>query len=454
MSNLKELREQRQELYRKLEAVPATDKQAFEAAKAEWEAKNAEVERAEQLDDMNRRSMSQVPGFSDPTTTSGQPVTVNVIAERKADTEKGLQKQFRFGEMLRQISDPKQALTGMYAEVHAEGQKEARGMGQTTEGVCVPGFLAFGDFAEKRDWTAGTTTTGGHTIQTNVGELIPFLQPSLITEAAGVSMMRGLVGNVDMPRNDANGAAVWASEQGTSTETTPTFDKITLSPKRLTAFAELSKQLMIQSSMDAENKIRTRLSRYVANALDTAALAGSGSSNQPAGLSTLSGVNSVAIGTNGGAPTFAKIVEMESGVAASNADYGKLAYVTHPTLAGKLKQVDTASNAGRFLWTTSATPVVGDPGKVAFQAFMNGYRAFSTTLTPTGLTKGSSSDCIAIYYGNWEEMVIGQWGGVDIIADPYTRAKDATTVFIINSFWDVQVLHAAAFSRCLDARNV
>lgn len=461
MPNLKELREQRQELYKKLEAVPATDKQAFEAAKAEWEAKNAEVERAEQLDDMNRRSMTPVPQFSDPTTTSGQPVTVNVITERKPDTENQIRKDFRLIEAMRSVSD-QAPLTGLALEMFQEADKEARALGVSLSGnVRVPGWLARGEKKEQRDMTVGTTTAGGHTVATDLGGLVPILNPRLVTRDMGATYMTGLVGNLDLPRHTTKQTAAWAAEQGSISESDPVFDKISLTPKRLGAITDYSKTLLYQSSVDVENLVRSELSSAVAIAVDIAALHGRGAANQPSGIvnasgtatnvgSISSGVGTVTMGTNGGVPTWGTITSLETAVSSANGDYGTMAYLTHPAMVGKLKNIEKASSTGMFLWGPPSS--AGATGQNMGVGEMNGYRAFRSTLSPGALTKGTATlGCYYIYFGNWKELVIAQWGGLDMVVDPFTQAATGNVRVVVQSWWDVAMLHPASFAVVIDA---
>ena len=152
----------------------------------------------------------------------------------------------------------------------------------------------------------------GFTVQTEVGDLIPFLDPRLQTEALGATVLRNLSGNIDFPRNDAAAAATWEGETDANAETSPTFDRIQLTPNRLGAFTDISKQVLVQSSIDMENFIRRRLEVAIRNAVDLAAINGSGASNQPTGILNTSGIGDVAGGTNGAVPTFANIIALEN----------------------------------------------------------------------------------------------------------------------------------------------
>jgi len=329
------------------------------------------------------------------------------------------------------------ALDGLEAEMHQEAEREARAAGRETSGnVLVPGMLM--RVPERRDLNVGTTTAGGFTVQTEIGELIPVLEPRLMTRELGATVLTGLTGNIDFPRNDADAAAVWEGENDANAETSPTFDRIQMSPKRLGAFTDISKQLMVQSSFDVEAFVRRRLSFAIAKALDTAAINGSGTAPEPRGILNTSGIGSVVGGTNGAVPDWADIVDLETEVSVDDADMGRLAYLTTPGIRGKLKKTLVDSGSGIFIWGVNAREI-------------NGYRAEVSTIVPSNLVKGSASNCHAIIYGNWEELVIGQWAGVDIVVDPYSGAKNALVTLVVNSWWDVAVRHAQSFAAMKDA---
>lgn len=172
------------------------------------------------------------------------------------------------------------------------------------------------------------------------------------------------------------------------------------------------------------------------------AIRGTGSSNQPTGITATAGIGSVAGGTNGLIPAWSHIVGLETEVAVDNALRGKLGYLTTPQVAGVLKQVkrDVAGNG--FIWE----------GMNDGNGSVNGYRAATSTLVPSTLTKGSSSDvCHAIIFGNFEELIMAYWGGVEIVMDNITQAQTGTVRITANAFFDVGVRRAQSFSAMLDA---
>jgi len=417
-----------------------TDGAALKEARANLEKIDPLVK-----DLQDKAALSQRTADWTSTPTTGSPVSVNVIKpENRGDKVERLISGFSLLRAGHEMTYGKRSLDGIEAEVDQEGKREARESGFSQSGsgaVTLPSFIANQrqvNRYQQRDMLAETTTAGGYTVDTTLGSLIPILEPKLRVAEMGASIIRGLSSNIDFPRNDADASAVWAGEVTTSTETSPTFDRIQMAPERLTAFTDVSKQVALQSTIDMENFVRGRLNFANNKALDLAALNGSGSSNQPTGILNYSGVNDITIATDGGALDWALVVQFETETATDNADMGRLGYLFTPGVAGLLKTTkrDVAGNG--FIWE-------GPNGN----GNVNGYRALTTTQLPSTLSKGSSSGILhAAIFGNWAELIIGQWGGVDVLFNPYTKGKEAMIEIILNSWWDIEIRHAASFCIC------
>jgi HK97 family phage major capsid protein len=129
-----------------------------------------------------------------------------------------------------------------------------------------------------------------------------------------------------------------------------------------------------------------------------------------------------------GALTWAKVIELETDVATANADMGNLAYLTTPGVRGVAKTTVKETGQAQYLWADN---------------MMNGYPCAVSTLVPATLGGGAEHGLI---FGNWRDLVIGQWGGIDIVVDPYSLATKAQIQIVANIWVDVAVLHAASFS--------
>lgn len=294
---------------------------------------------------------------------------------------------------------------------------------------------------ERRDLTAGTNNAGGYTVQTDVlgNSFISVLRNRMVVRQAGATILSDLVGKVAIPKQTAAGTAYWVAENNAPTESQQTLGQVTMSPTTVAAYTDYSRRLLIQSSIDVERFVQDDLAQILAIAIDLASLHGSGSSNQPTGIASTTGIGSVAGGDNGLAPAWSHIVQLETEVSVDNADVGRLGYVTNPKVRGKLKQTEKASGTAKFVWDDGQQPI-------------NGYPAYVTNQAKSDLTKGSSSGvCSSIFFGNWADLLIGMWGGLDVLVDPYSGSTAGTVRVVAFQDVDVAVRHAESFAAMLDA---
>lgn len=294
---------------------------------------------------------------------------------------------------------------------------------------------------QQRDLSVGTPTAGGNLVATDLlaANFIELLRNRMMVRQAGATMLTGLMGDVAIPRQSGGATAYWVGEGSPPTESQQTVDQVALSPETVGAFTDYTRKLLLQSSIDVEMFVRSDLTSILAIALDRAGLHGSGVSNEPEGIALVNGIGSVVGGTDGAAPDWADIVNLETEVAVDNADIGRLGYMTNAKVRGKLKQTEKASNTGMFVWTDSNTP-------------LNGYNAWTTNQVRSDLDKGSSTGvCSAIFFGNWADLIIALWSGLDVLVDPYTGGTSGTVRIIMLQDADVAVRHPESFSAMLDA---
>jgi HK97 family phage major capsid protein len=201
---------------------------------------------------------------------------------------------------------------------------------------------------------------------------------------------------------------------------------------------------MLQSTPDVEAIVMEEIRRAIENAVDTAAINGAGTGGEPTGILN-EGIGVVAIGTNGGAVTWQHIVDLEKEVAIDNADFGRMAYITNPQVRGKLKTTEKATNTAQFIYTDSP---VGE-GQMP-RGLMNGYNAMISTNVPSDLTKGTGTDLSAVIFGAFNALYIAQFGGLDIVVDPYTLSKNAVVTMVVNSWWDMGLRYPSHFAAIKD----
>lgn len=304
-----------------------------------------------------------------------------------------------------------------------------------------------GDMANMvRDLTVGAPTGGGNLVATELlaGSFIDLLRNAMILDRMGVTWLRDLNGNIAIPSQTGAAAGYWLAESGAPTESQQTVGQVLLSPKTVGAFTDYSRRLLLQSSLDVEAFVRADLAMILGQAIQSAAINGSGASNEPLGLLNISGIGSVAGGANGAAPTYDHMVDLESAVANANADAGSLAYLTNTKVRGKLRKTqEFATTNGKAVWTSTAERGVGD---------VLGYSAVTTNAVPSNLTKGTSTSVAsAILYGNFADLLIGMWGGLDIMLDPYAGATSGTKRVIALQDVDINVRQVASFAAMKDA---
>lgn len=333
------------------------------------------------------------------------------------------------------LSNPRDAAAQRAAAFELEvSTAAAEKSGKQARGIVVPFEVM------KRDLTVGTATAGGHLVATNLltGSFIDMLRNAIVINRMGATMLTGLVGNIAIPRQTGGATAYWLAESGSATESQPAFDQVAMSPKTVSAFSDISRKLMQQSSLDVEAFVSNELALTLAHAIQTAAIKGGGS-NEPTGILATSGIGSVVGGTNGLAPTWAHIVELETDVSVANADIGTLGYLTNNKVRGKLKTTSKVSGQNGFIWEAGDAP-------------LNGYATGTTNAVPSNLDKGTSTGvCSAIIFGNWADLIMGMWGGLDLLVDPYTGSTSGTVRVVAHQDVDVAVRHAESFSAMLDA---
>lgn len=292
----------------------------------------------------------------------------------------------------------------------------------------------------QRDLNVGTTTAGGNLVATSLlsSSFIDLLVNQLSVMQMGATMLPGLSGNVAIPRATGGATGYWVAESGSPTESQQAFDQVALTPKTAGAFVDYTRRLLLQSSISVEAFIRMDIARTLALMIDMGALAGTGASNQPRGLLNTAGIGSVAGGTNGAAPTWDHIVDLETQLSTANVAGGSLGYLTNSKVRGKLKRTQQFSGTnGRAIWEGNE---------------LNGTRAVVSNQVPGNLTKGTSAGvCSAIAYGNWSDLLIGLWGGLDIMVDPYSASTSGGKRIVALQDVDVAVRYPQSFAVMLDA---
>jgi HK97 family phage major capsid protein len=320
----------------------------------------------------------------------------------------------------------------------------AKKMGKEPQGLYVPYDVLRAEYEGQRDLTKGTGSAGGFLVSTDLlaSSFIGLLRNRMMVRALGAQTLGGLVGDILIPRLGGGATAYWVDENGAPTESQQAFEQVAMQPRTVGAFTEMSRKLLLQSSLDVENLTRSDLATVLALAIDLAAINGSGLSNQPKGILKTTGIGSVAIGTDGGPPLWAHMVDLESQIANKNADVNTLAYLTNSKVRGKLKQTEKAANTAQFIWENG--------NEVGF-GMVNGYRSGVSNQVPSDLTKGTGTNLSAILFGNWSDLLIGEWGALDILVNPYANDKTGAVRVRVLQDVDIAVRHPESFAALVDA---
>ena len=305
-------------------------------------------------------------------------------------------RDFSLVKAIRAMANPSDRQAQKDAEFEFECSAEAaRQYGKDAQGIMLPAEVlkTWG----KRDINTSDDST---LIAEDYkgGDFIDVLRNESSVMQAGATMLRGLQGNVVIPKKTAASSAGWIATEGSAaSESEFTSGSVTMSPKVIGAFTDATRLLLQQSSLDVENLIRDDLTKSIATAIDLGALAGSGSSGQPTGIANTSGINTTTFAAAN--PTWAEIVAMESAVANDNALTGSLGYICRPADFGTLKTTEKASGTAQFIVSPDNT--------------MNGYNVVRSNQVTSG----------DFYFGNFADLLIGMYGGLDITVDPYALSN-------------------------------
>jgi len=263
--------------------------------------------------------------------------------------------------------------------------------------------------------------SGQEAIMEDKWSLMGALRNNSVLVKAGALYVGGLKGDVSIPVYAGSNVA-WKTEVQAAAEGAGAFSEITLTAKRLTGYIDVSKSFLNQDSVQAEQMLMTDLNNAIIEKLESTILgATSGNTAQPAGI--FYGATYTAALT--GATSQAKVIGMEVAVETANALSGKLAYIVHPTVKGVMKSTAKGTSGIMIL----------ENGEC------NGYPVLSTNALPT-----VKSSYKATAFGNWNDLVIGSWSGVDILVDPYTQSINGKVRIVISAYFDAKPRRTASFS--------
>jgi HK97 family phage major capsid protein len=310
-------------------------------------------------------------------------------------------------------------VTGDYSEAGFEreaSQEARRNYPGKARGLVIPAEALL-----TRTTMLTSGDAGGAVNTLHLGsEYIDVLRPVSSVVAAGARMLTGLNGNVSIPKANSDLAANWVAEGGAIAESDIDVDSITMVPRLLAGRASYSRHLLATSSPSIDELVRRSLVAQIGVALDKAALEGSGTAPVPRGIANTVGVNTLAT-TGGGTMTHAESLAALAAIASDNLDTQQSVWIANPTNAATLGATAKDSGSGRFVYEDGA---------------ILGRRVIETTQATAGKA----------YVGNFEECLVGLWGGLDLVIDPYTNGSTGTVSVYAYQLADVAVRHPGAFT--------
>lgn len=345
--------------------------------------------------------------------------------------------QYSYGKAFRDVHNKKAgklgSVEGFEKEMHQEAQKEASESGIDLVGnISVPSrYVQFG--SKQRILTVATE--GADLVRTEYKPMIPALLIEPVVEKLGITMYNGLKGNLKIPRATNGLALVWETEVTAADETTPTFDAVDLSPKRLAGYTDVTLQMLVQSNEITEQYIMDRIRFAYAQAIDLAVIAGPTGGNSPVGILNYAGVNVVSLGSSGGDMTYGAIVALLTAPMADNVKEGNAGWLFNTDGYAALLRTPKQSSGveGNFILMPESPSLMARPFKVSNRV-------------PNDLTETATGLSGLIYSPAWKNAILATWGGVDILFDPYTQAGTGTARFVVNAFADVDLEHPEAFA--------
>lgn len=361
--------------------------EAFDKLEAEVRALDKEIKRAATLAEFER------------------------AAEAKPDA--GMERELRSYSVAKAITGHLNGkLDGVEAEMHSELSK-----GRESRGIMIPTAMLLG---ETRAQTTSPDTAGGYTVATQLGGLIDRLRPTLAVQSMGATVLSGLTGNFDLPKLTGGPSAYWVAEDGDTTESSSTFGKISMTPKTVSGEMQLSRRLMLQNAVALENILRQDLGFVLAQALDLAAIAGTGTGSQPTGILT-------------------QITED----ATSETEISDVAADLIAAL-----EIDDVMDTGAFLTNSRLMKAVRKVKETGTGRVIPASEIFHQKSVTTSNQVPAISSTDPLIYGAWNNLMLGFWSGTDVLLNPYHSDVASKGGVKLHAFLDadIAIRHDEAFA--------
>lgn len=320
---------------------------------------------------------------------------------KKENKHNIMEKKFNLLSAIRSVAEGKPMDDVTQAVVDA-GMSEMRSAGVSMNGqIQIP--------VENRA-AVTVTAEGEDVVVTDFANILEPLRTKNVLADSGANILTGLVGDLQIPSMTAENVN-WEGETDEAQDGAGTFANVKLTPHRLSAYIDVSKQFLAQDSLGAEALIRRDLVNAIQAKLeDTIFGSEVAAAGKPAGI--FAGVTPTKV------TDFKELVTLESNVEDANF-YGPAKYIVSPKAKAAMRAMAKS---------TKSTQLV-----------MEGDNIDGTPVLSTGHI---AKDTFA--YGDWSQLYVGQWGAIDLTVDPYTKATAGQVRLVINAYFDFKLVRPKA----------
>ena len=421
-----------------------TDDEEARAEELEKEirANDAKIETLERRENLTAKNAEETRRARQRATRGRKPVDPDEDPEERdlADVMKRFSLSRAISRSLRN-----QPLEGAELEMYQEAEREAHQRGFAISGnVAIPS-KAFATDAEQRaalriEQRASmvqTPANAGRLVDNELQNLIRILRPTLALERVGATIMRNQTGNLTFPYQTSKVQAGWKAEAAAASEGNVGIQTFTLTPKRVAAFVEYTRQMLLQGNESIDAILLNELLLAEAELLDATGVNGSGTDPEPRGILNYAGISNHTL-SDGTAIGWEDVVKLKTLIADANANGSNMNYLTTTAVEGMLMTTKKDSGSGIFL--------LGDNNRLA------GHNFLASTNLPTDLNDGTNADNHPMIFGDFSTLIMASWGGLSIMANPYSKDKEGMVRITLESFHDIGLRYAQKFAAIKNIR--
>ena len=363
------------------------------------------------------------------------------------NTQREIKRCYNLANVMRALAGDTSVDIGYEREVSQEMEGKT---GRKAQGLIIPDFiraaansndggLTLGTPAYNTDTAAGGITgiggAGKNTVATNllVGSFIEALRDALVLGKAGMQTLTGLVGDIAIPKGGKVTASWVTAENGDASKSNPTFGQVQATPHTCGAYVDITRKLLLQSSIDVQGFVVRELVYAIAYALEAAGFAGTGTSGQPTGLASQI---TQTVSFTAGAPTLAKVLEMISTIDEANGVTGMQSFIGKPSVWALL---------GATIDWTAVTASDSNVGGVTSGRYL--LDTATNTCQGYPFIKSNLAPAKQLLFGDFSQLMLCLWSGTDIVVDQYSNCTKGALRVVALQDADFIVRQTAAFAK-------